>query len=360
MRHAVVCRVDCACAPLLKSAAGSFVLPKLLEAVNSLPKLVIHEGTSCYSGCTNISFTCDDVGANFVLSRSIVNPRAVGIHTMTWTVSDKGNTGFYDDSGLAPPQEASGDITFDVFLPVVSPDPNRYVSISNGSDTEDCGLKSNPCRTLSRAIAGSAHFSAILTNHSFVASQQLDRWLVEAGVYVGPLNRMNMGGKMVTFVAASGPGSVIIDCNGTGFAVLMLSTETIETVIDGFVFTNCQGDDNFSSTQNPPLPAGAGGAVVFAGAARGLLKNCIIRLNSARVAGGGVLVHTTNATAGTGPTLTNTTLERNTAMLGAAVSVSAGTITLNNCRFQVLVICTSCCYANIALYVIATVQYGQS
>ncbi len=144
-----------------------------------------------------------------------------------------------------------------------------------------------------------------------------------------------MKGKMVTFLAASGPGTVTVDCNGTGFAVLMVSTETIETVIDGFVFENCRGDDNFSSTLNPPLPAGSGGAVVFAGAARGLLRNCIIRLNSARVAGGGVLVHTTDAAAGTGPTLTNTIFERNSAMLGAAVSVSAGTLTLNDCQFQV-------------------------
>jgi hypothetical protein len=146
---------------------------------------------------------------------------------------------------------------------------------------------------------------------------------------------MDMRGKMVSFVAASGPGSVTVDCNGTGFAVLMISTETIETVIDGFIFTNCRGDDNFSTTLNPPLPAGAGGAVVFAGAARGLLKNCIIRLNSARVAGGGVLVHTTSAAAGTGPTLSNTTFERNSAMFGGAVSVSAGTLTLIQCRFQV-------------------------
>jgi hypothetical protein len=144
-----------------------------------------------------------------------------------------------------------------------------------------------------------------------------------------------MKGKMVTFVAASGPGSVTVDCNGTGFAVMMMSTETIETVIDGFVFTNCQGDDALGSSLKPPLPSGSGGAVVFAGAARGLIINCIIRLNSARVAGGGVLVHTTNATAGTGPTLTNTTLERNTAKFGAAVSVSAGTLTLDSCRFQV-------------------------
>jgi hypothetical protein len=174
-----------------------------------------------------------------------------------------------------------------------------------------------------------------LQSHAPAASQQLDRWLVEAGTYVGPLNRMDMKGKMVTFLAASGPGTVTVDCNGTGFAVLMVSTETIETVIDGFVFTNCHGDDNISSAMSPPLPLGAGGAVVFAGAARGLLRNCIIRLNSARVAGGGVLVHATDAAAGSGPTLTNTTLERNTAMLGAAVSVSAGTLTLNDCRFQV-------------------------
>jgi hypothetical protein len=137
------------------------MLPMFQEAVNSLPKLVIHEGASCYSGCSNLSFTCDDVGANFFLERCIVNPRAVGIHTMTWTVSDRGNTGFYDDSGLAPPQQAAGDITFDVFLPVFSPDPNRYVSITNGSDSEDCGTKSNPCKSLSRAIAGDAHFAAI-------------------------------------------------------------------------------------------------------------------------------------------------------------------------------------------------------
>ncbi len=145
-----------------------------------------------------------------------------------------------------------------------------------------------------------------------------------------------MKGKMVTFVAASGPGTVTIDCNGTGFAVVMVSTETIETVIDGFVFTNCQGDSALGSSLNPPLPLGSGGAVVFAGAARGLIKNCIIRLNSASVAGGGVLVHTTNVAAGTGPTLTNTTLERNSAKFGAAVSVSAGTLTLNECRFQVV------------------------
>jgi hypothetical protein len=86
-----------------------------------------------------------------------------------------------------------------------------------------------------------------LQSHAPAASQQLDRWLVEAGTYVGPLNRMDMKGKMVTFLAASGPGTVTVDCNGTGFAVLMVSTETIETVIDGFVFTNCHGDDNISS-----------------------------------------------------------------------------------------------------------------
>ena len=167
-----------------------------------------------------------------------------------------------------------------------------------------------------------------------------------------------MNGKMVTFVAASGPGTVTVDCNGTGFAVLMISTETIETVIDGFVFTNCHGDDNFSSTLNPPLPAGTGGAVVFAGAARGLLRNCIIRLNSARVAGGGVLVHATDAATGTGPTLTNTTLERNTAMFGAAVSVSAGTLTLNDCRFQVFALPVVNLFLHSASYFSITVQYG--
>ena len=131
------------------------------EAVASLPKLVIHEGASCHSGCTNLSFTCDDVGANFFLQRCIVNPLAVGIHTMTWTVSDRGNTGFYDDSGLAPPQQASGVITYDVFLPVLSPDPNRYVSITNGSDSDNCVTISHPCSTLSRAIAGNMHSAAI-------------------------------------------------------------------------------------------------------------------------------------------------------------------------------------------------------
>ena len=169
---------------------------------------------------------------------------------------------------------------------------------------------------------------------------------------------MDMKGKMVTFVAASGPGTVTVDCNGTGFAVLMISTETIETVIDGFVFTNCHGDDNFSSTLNPPLPAGTGGAVVFAGAARGLLRNCIIRLNSARVAGGGVLVHTTDAATGTGPTLTNTTLERNTAMFGAAVSVSAGTLILNDCRFEVFALPVVNLFLHSVSYFSITVQYG--
>ena len=150
----------------LTSDPGSFMLPKFQQAINSLPKLVIHEGASCQSGCTNLSFTCDDVGANFFLERCIVNPRAVGIHTMTWTVSDRGNTGFYDDSGVAPSQQASASITFDVFLPVISPDPNRYVSLSNGSDAEGCGTKNLPCRTLSRAIAGTStctEFLAILT-----------------------------------------------------------------------------------------------------------------------------------------------------------------------------------------------------
>ena len=180
------------------------------------------------------------------------------------------------------------------------------------------------------------HLRVSFLSNTCAASQQLDIWLVEAGTYVGPLNRMDMKGKMVTFVAASGPGTVTVDCNGTGFAVMMVSTETIETVIDGFIFTNCHGDDVFGSSLNPPLPLGSGGAVVFAGAARGLIRNCIIRLNSAAVAGGGVLVYTTNVAAGTGPTLTNTTLERNSAMFGAAVSVSAGTLTLNDCRFQVL------------------------
>jgi hypothetical protein len=136
------------------------MLPKFQQAVNLLPKLVIHQGASCHSACSNLSFTSDDFGANFFLERCIVNPRAVGIHTMTWTVSDRGNTGFYDDSGVAPPQQASADITFDVFLPVISPDPNRYVSLSNGSDVDDCGTKSSPCRTLSHAIAGAVFFSA--------------------------------------------------------------------------------------------------------------------------------------------------------------------------------------------------------
>ena len=148
---------NCAQLRPLNPGPGSFMLPMFQQAINSLPKLVIKDGASCGSGCKSLSFTCDDVGANFFLERCIVNPRATGIHTMTWTVSDRGNTGFYDDSGVAPPQTASGDITFDVFLPIVSPDPNRYVSLSNGTDTEGCGTKSTPCRTLSRAIAGALH-----------------------------------------------------------------------------------------------------------------------------------------------------------------------------------------------------------
>jgi hypothetical protein len=139
------------------------MLPKFQEAINALPKLVIKSGASCGSGCSNLSFTCDDVGANFFLERCIVNPRAAGIHTMTWTVSDRGNTGFYDDSGVAPPQTASADITFDVFLPVVSPDPNRYVSLKSGTDSDVCGTKSTPCRTLSRAIAGAIYLMRIST-----------------------------------------------------------------------------------------------------------------------------------------------------------------------------------------------------
>jgi hypothetical protein len=124
-----------------------------------------------------LSFTSDDVGANFFLERCIVNPLAIGIHTMTWTVSDRGNTGFYDDSGVAPPQTSSADITFDVFLPVVSPDPNRYVSLTNGTDAAGCGTKTSPCRTLSRAIAGASLSFACFVSIQHVCSKPATRHL---------------------------------------------------------------------------------------------------------------------------------------------------------------------------------------
>jgi len=139
-----------------------------------------------------------------------------------------------------------------------------------------------------------------------------DTVLVAAGTYTGSGNRdIDFGGKAITVRSADGPGTTLIDCQGSEFerhrGFRFHSGETAAAVLQGFTIMNgnAPGDvapapwpmggaiccDNSSPTiancrfvSNHAINGGGGVAVVWG--AHPLIKDCEFRLNTTVYGGG--------------------------------------------------------------------------
>ncbi len=103
--------------------------------------------------------------------------------------------------------------------------------------------------------------------------------VVGYGTYSGDGNRdLNFGGKLITVRSEFGPEGCTINCGGSPSephrAFIFLDLENNGAVVDGFTIINGYAD--------------YGGAIAIGGISRPLIRNCIIRNNSAAFGGGGV------------------------------------------------------------------------
>ena len=102
-----------------------------------------------------------------------------------------------------------------------------------------------------------------------------DTVLVADGTYSGSGNKdLDPLGKRVAIMSASGPESCIIDCENSGRGFYIHSSETNNTLIQGFSIINGYVE-------------GKGGAIYTYASPR--ISNCIIRNNIATEYGGGIL-----------------------------------------------------------------------
>jgi parallel beta-helix repeat protein/predicted outer membrane repeat protein len=140
---------------------------------------------------------------------------------------------------------------------------------------------------------------------------------VADGVYTGPGNRaLDPVGKAVTIASVNGPARCVIDCQHRDRAFYFHSTETANTVVDGFTMVH-------GYTQQ-------GGAVACTGRTSPTIRNCVIRDNYALSRGGGISCEYEAA-----PVVDSCWIYANVAdYSGGGVDVAYGTVTLTRCTFS--------------------------
>lgn len=165
---------------------------------------------------------------------------------------------------------------------------------------------------------------------------------VRPGTYY---ERIDFLGKAITVCALNGPTETIIDAEGDGTAVLIITGERADTVLSGFTITNGVGEDgggllvhnaspiiydcifaNNTATEGPQEPGG-GGARIVAGSPT--FFNCLFENNTAADDGAGMLILNSPGTF-----LVNCIFRDHIGSAdGAGVYARASTMKLVNCMF---------------------------
>ncbi len=101
------------------------------------------------------------------------------------------------------------------------------------------------------------------------ASSNGDTVLVQSGTYTGSGNKdLEIGGKSITIISASGATSTIIDCENNGRGFLFPQEQGATLILDGFTIQN-----------GTPNDGNDGGGILCISGNSLTIKNCIIKNN---------------------------------------------------------------------------------
>ncbi|MCH2136663.1 MAG: hypothetical protein MK101_08775 [Phycisphaerales bacterium] len=152
-----------------------------------------------------------------------------------------------------------------------------------------------------------------------------DRVLVGPGQWVGSID---FGGKPLTVESTHGPDRTVLDGDGGGSVVLMMSGEGPRSILRGFRITGGQGSPMVHDQHSTV----GGGILVLGGAPT--IDGCVIAGNGASYRGGGVFA------ARSALQLVNCTITGNEAEKGGGVylyggtpSITGGTVSFNEARY---------------------------
>ncbi len=154
-----------------------------------------------------------------------------------------------------------------------------------------------------------------------------DEVLVATGTYTGPGNKnVRIEGKDIAVRSEGGPEVTIIDCEGSGRGFFIAGVNSPLGLVEGFTVQNGDADGGD--------PVGGGG--MFVGGSSLIIRNCILRSNSAHGAnfnggGGGISCY------GGAPIIEDCRFERNAAVGTGAVGGGLGghqsSVVVRRCSF---------------------------
>ncbi len=178
-----------------------------------------------------------------------------------------------------------------------------------------------------RALAKDLHVpgDAITVQGAVNMATGGDRVLVGPGVWRGTVD---LGGKAITLESTDGPDRTVLDGEGLGSVIRLVSGEGPRTIIRGFRITGGIGDADVYD-----LNSRVGGGVVIIGGSP-VIEHCNIEANFAAYRGGGVFASRSSFT------MRNCTIRGNESekggglyIFGGVPTIEGGTVSFNHARY---------------------------
>lgn len=145
---------------------------------------------------------------------------------------------------------------------VLSGHADVFVDASNISDPLQDGSSLHPFDTLAEGIAAATNGETV-----YVAD----------GLYLGSDNKnLSFSGKAITLTSTGTPGSVVVDCEGSGRGFHFSSGESSDSVLHGFTI------------RNGYTPAGECGAAILMENSAPTIESCFIENNLSEAFGSGI------------------------------------------------------------------------
>lgn len=188
----------------------------------------------------------------------------------------------------------------------------KYIQVFDDIWYVDCSVSSSG--------GGTTWLEAFKTiKEALFAAGDDDLVLVADGIYTGTGNRdMDFNGDELFLKSENGPANCTIDCGSLGRAFVFESSETADSVLDGFTIQNGSADDGGAVYINNTAPTiincvikdceatGDGGAI-FSRYANPAIADCTITGNHAQSDGGAVMCMYSGVAKITGCTISNNT-----------------------------------------------------
>ncbi|TET37617.1 MAG: PKD domain-containing protein [Planctomycetota bacterium] len=174
------------------------------------------------------------------------------------------------------------------------------------------------------------------------AAQDNEMVLVADGTYAGTGNKdLDFAGKEVYLKSLNGAAACIIDCEFSGRGVYINSSETSNTVVDGFTIINgysATGSGIHCEGASPTISncvfennnaSDTGGGIYCYNNANPSITDCLFDNNSAVLGGGGICCDSTS-----GIVVTDSTFRNNTAYSGGGICATYCDTTVTACIFD--------------------------